>query len=245
MKEGNNELLDGCLNELMYQRLSEPAITFGIVTSSLFEILMGRPNDSGDLESTQYYPGLVPLVHAYLDIIDCDPETRRVVDDYIEFICKRASGELITTATWMRRFVSSHPDYMFDSVISDRIAFDLLQECDAITSGKKRVPELFGIHGKFESDNDLKKVPSSSMKAEDLAMQDVNADEIASHFSPRRLLRGASFRKEVKTMAQCSLVRSLISKYSSKAHKHKVRAESGFAQTKPFLSTSTPVTKEE
>ena len=209
-----------------------------IEAMSIYEILMGRVDDS-KLGGRQYFPGLVPLIHAYLDIIDCDSETRRVVDDYIEFICSRASGELITTATWMRNFVTSHPKYMFDSVISDRIAFDLLQECDAITSGKKRVPELFGIYGKFESDDNPRKVTSASTKTSDLTVQAINTEEIASHFSPRRLLRGASFRNEVKTMAQCSLVRALIAKYSSKAHQHKVRAESGFAQTKPFLSTST------
>jgi glutamate--cysteine ligase catalytic subunit len=209
-----------------------------IESMSLYEILMGRPDDSKSLESRHYYPGLVPLVHAYLDIIDCDPETRRVVDDYIEFICLRASGELITTATWMRNFVSAHADYALDSVISDRIAYDLLQECNAITSGVKRVPELFGSFGKFQSDSGVTLLTAreGQNEVQQPGRGQVSTESIASHFSPRRLLRGASFRDEVTTMAQCSLVRALISKYSSKAQQHKVKAESSFAQTKPFLS---------
>eukprot|EP00946_MAST-07B_sp_MAST-7B-sp1_P004263 g4263.t1 len=213
-----------------------------VISTSLYEILMGRPIDSGSEESTQYYPGLVPLIHAYLDIIDCDPETRRVVNDYIEFICLRANGELITTATWMRNFVSTHPDYKFDSVVSDRIAFDLLQECNAVTSGLKRIPELFGSFGMFESDNGFSPVPkiNSDSMVQKTAEQHVRTESIAAHFSPRRLLRGSSFRDEVTTMAQCSLVRALIAKYSSKALQHKVNAEAGFAHTKPFLSGITP-----
>lgn len=47
-------------------------------------------------------------------------------------ICKRASGELKTTASWIREFVQSHPAYRHDSVISDAIAYDLVMELKAI-----------------------------------------------------------------------------------------------------------------
>lgn len=47
-------------------------------------------------------------------------------------ICKRASGELKTTSTWIRDFVQDHPDYRQDSVISDSIAHDLVMELKAI-----------------------------------------------------------------------------------------------------------------
>jgi len=33
----------------------------------------------------------------------------------------------MTAATWMREFVTSHPSYMKDSVISEEINYDLLQ----------------------------------------------------------------------------------------------------------------------
>lgn len=38
-------------------------------------------------------------------------------------------GKSETTARWMRRFVLHHPDYKQDSVVSDRINYDLMQAC--------------------------------------------------------------------------------------------------------------------
>ena len=70
----------------------------------------------------EYYPGLIPLVYAYLDYINCDIETLSRVSKYLDFISKRARGELMTPATWMRNFVCSHPDYKGDSVVSESIA---------------------------------------------------------------------------------------------------------------------------
>ena len=43
--------------------------------------------------------GLIPLVDAYLDYINCDSETYRRVKMYLDFIEKRAKGELMTTAS--------------------------------------------------------------------------------------------------------------------------------------------------
>lgn len=41
-----------------------------------------------------------------------------------------ASGSLETTATWIRKFVRSHPGYKFDSVVSQEINYDLLLAVD-------------------------------------------------------------------------------------------------------------------
>lgn len=91
-----------------------------------------------------YFPGLIPLVYAYLDYIECDEATRQVVSRYLCLIAKRATGELPTAATWMRRFVRAHPDYLHDSVVSSSIAYDLLKECQAIGEGERHCPELLG-----------------------------------------------------------------------------------------------------
>merc|ERR1712087_158761 len=57
------------------------------------EIMMGK----GD-----YYPGLIPLVQAYLDYIKCDSITMERVTQYLDLIQKRATGELMTPASWVR-----------------------------------------------------------------------------------------------------------------------------------------------
>jgi glutamate--cysteine ligase catalytic subunit len=69
-----------------------------------------------------YFPGLIPLVFAYLDYINCDPITLKRVTEYLDFIERRATGELVTPATWIRNFVRSHADYKGDSVVTDEIA---------------------------------------------------------------------------------------------------------------------------
>lgn len=38
----------------------------------------------------------------------------------------------MTTAAWLRHFVRSHPDYRMDSVVTDKIAYDLVVACQEI-----------------------------------------------------------------------------------------------------------------
>ena len=66
------------------------------------EVLMGNG---------KAYKGLVPMIMAYLNLIGTDAHTLQRIDTYMDFICARASGELLTPAQWMRRFVRKHPDY--------------------------------------------------------------------------------------------------------------------------------------
>lgn len=80
---------------------------------TMAEIMTGK----GD-----YFPGLIPLVRAYLDYISPDSITMNKINRYLEFIEKRATGELITPATWIRKFVRAHPEYKKDSIISSEIA---------------------------------------------------------------------------------------------------------------------------
>lgn len=102
---------------------------------TMAEIMCGK----GD-----YFPGLIPLVQAYLDHINCDTITRSRVDEYLDFIEKKATGELVTPATWMRNYVRNHPAYKGDSVVSDEIAHDLVRVCTDIGLGNVHIPELLG-----------------------------------------------------------------------------------------------------
>jgi len=102
---------------------------------TLLEILSGKG---------KYFPGLLPMIQAYLDTIGLDLEVRKQVDSYLCFIHGRASGEILTTAQWMRNFVTKHPDYKKDSVVTSTIAYDLVKECQQIAEGLKACPELLG-----------------------------------------------------------------------------------------------------
>jgi glutamate--cysteine ligase catalytic subunit len=96
------------------------------------------------LGKADYFPGLLPLVYAYLDYINCDAATYKRLSEYLNFIEKKATGELITTATWARRFVQSHPDYKQDSVIPPSVAYDLMVACQAIGEGRRPCNEVLG-----------------------------------------------------------------------------------------------------
>ena len=91
-----------------------------------------------------YFPGLIPLILAYLDHINCDSVTRKRLTEYMDLIERRATGELVTPATWMRNFVRNHPAYKGDSIVTDEIAYDLMCACRDIGEGKLHVPELLG-----------------------------------------------------------------------------------------------------
>merc|ERR1719510_2454411 len=60
------------------------------------EIINGKGN---------YFPGLVPICYAYLKHIGCDAHTFTKMSAYLRLVQRRASGELLTPAAWMRRFV--------------------------------------------------------------------------------------------------------------------------------------------
>uniref|UniRef100_A0A674D237 Glutamate--cysteine ligase n=1 Tax=Salmo trutta TaxID=8032 RepID=A0A674D237_SALTR len=90
------------------------------------------------------FQGLIPILNCYLENMEVDVDTRCTILNYLKLIKRRASGELMTMAKWMREFVDKHPQYKQDSVITDRINYDLLRKCDSITNGEERCPELIG-----------------------------------------------------------------------------------------------------
>jgi hypothetical protein len=57
------------------------------------------------------FPGLIPLINSYLSGMDVDADTHCTIQQYLKLIQRRASGDLQTTASWIRQFVQSHPEY--------------------------------------------------------------------------------------------------------------------------------------
>ena len=185
------------------------------------EILLGRGEN---------FPGLVPLIHAYLDIIQIDSDTRAVVDDYIDLVSQRARGDLPTPARWIREFIRKHPQYKQDSIVSDLIAKDLVEEIVAISNGAKGCPELLGQH---------KVVPLSES-------MDVDRVELKLRTPLGKALRGASFHSQLASApqgnVQCAVIKELLEKYQAQTnkvpgpHKESVLAEGrGFDQARPLF----------
>lgn len=78
------------------------------------------------INGSDEFPGLIPVVEAYLDSMNVDVATRCELQRYLNLIRDRASGKLWTAAKWIREFVREHPDYKHDSVVSDKINHDLV-----------------------------------------------------------------------------------------------------------------------
>lgn len=123
---------------------------FGVVEHeyTLFtinEIINGTPASG----PTPGFIGLIPLIESYLNAVNIDVETRCELSDYLDLIKKRASGELMTGARWIREFVRGHEDYKGDSKVSELINFDLVKVAEKLGMGKgNEVPgaeKLLGI----------------------------------------------------------------------------------------------------
>ncbi|XP_019786990.1 glutamate--cysteine ligase catalytic subunit [Globicephala melas] len=90
------------------------------------------------------FPGLIPILNSYLENMEVDVDTRCSILNYLKLIKKRASGELMTVARWMREFIANHPDYKQDSVITDEMNYSLLLKCNQIANELCECPELLG-----------------------------------------------------------------------------------------------------
>ena len=53
-------------------------------------------------------------------------------------------GELMTTARWMREFITSHHDYRRDSCVSELINYDLMCAIDRFMRGEESCRQLVG-----------------------------------------------------------------------------------------------------
>lgn len=122
------------------------------------ETTNGSPNQNGTVDEDECqlmtidqiingdgsFPGLVPLIHSYLASMDVDADTHCSIQQYLKLIQRRASGKLITMATWIRQEVLNHPEYKKDSVVSDQINYDILKKAKEIQEGVRECPELLG-----------------------------------------------------------------------------------------------------
>ncbi|XP_071957719.1 glutamate--cysteine ligase catalytic subunit-like [Antedon mediterranea] len=108
--------------------------------------------NGGPIEGGADFPGMIPLINQYLRSVNVDVDTRCTVLTYLNLISDRAAGKLKTTARWMRDYVDQHPDYKHDSVITDKINFDLLTLCNKITRGEHHPEGL--LHTQTSRTND-------------------------------------------------------------------------------------------
>lgn len=178
---------------------------------TIAEILHGK----GDT-----FPGLFPLIYAYLDIIECDETTYAVVTKYLTFLRDRSEGKIKTLARWMRDFVAKHEDYKQDSVISKKIETDLVETCYNISNGVIQDESLLGLN---------------FVQPSNITEREVKED------GQSRRLRGSSFSEHFQSLKntikqeECDVIRDLIKKYRGRTEAHVINEKSGFKDTPAFL----------
>ena len=116
--DSTTDIADDAQEEVSYTRRQSPWASGSAEENSYEEMTMEEIMTG----KSDYFPGLIPLVYAYLDHINCDTITFERLSLYLDFIEKRVTGELVTPATWIRNFVKSHKAYNHDSVVTEEIA---------------------------------------------------------------------------------------------------------------------------
>lgn len=128
--------------QVSHANLPSGAAITGVDRSDEYELMTINEIINGDPEKG--FPGLLGLVNNYLNTLNIDIETRCEISKYLELVKKRANGSLMTAASWMRDFVQSHPDYKHDSVVSEKINYDLVKMVEKINKGEVQEPKLLG-----------------------------------------------------------------------------------------------------
>lgn len=62
----------------------------------------------------------------------------------MSMLLERAKGEIMTGARYMRDFILNHPAYEKDSVVSNRIAFDLMSSIVNMNNDPEERAKLLG-----------------------------------------------------------------------------------------------------
>ena len=62
---------------------------------------------------------------------------------HLEFIKLRSNGSLMTDAKYTREFVLNHKDYKQDSVVTDKIWYDLVKHVQEIQNLRCKPKELY------------------------------------------------------------------------------------------------------
>lgn len=85
---------------------------------------------NGDGQTT----GICTWIDRYISAQSVSESTQHVLKAHVNLIRERALGIRQTGATWIRNFVTSHPAYKKDSVVSHEINYDLIQKILSLDS---------------------------------------------------------------------------------------------------------------
>ena len=105
---------DAVINEVFYFRTNSgcPDETCNIALKSIHDII----------------EELNGHIRKYLQEMSVEAVVYDTLDKYLSFIADRAAGRSPTPASLIRNFITSHPKYGKDSLVTDEIVYDLINE---------------------------------------------------------------------------------------------------------------------
>ncbi|KAH3670537.1 hypothetical protein OGAPHI_001052 [Ogataea philodendri] len=90
------------------------------------------------------FEGLLSLVRQFIKET-WEPAATGKLDAYLKLVSYRASGKIPSTASYIRNFVVSHPDYKKDSIVSEQINYDLIDTIARLSKYEHElVSDFFG-----------------------------------------------------------------------------------------------------
>jgi glutamate--cysteine ligase catalytic subunit len=93
--------------------------------------------------------GLMPIIRRYMEEFNFSIEDLEFYNTMLEFLCKRARGEIKTGARFMRDIVLNHPLYEEDSIVNNKICLDLVKEATLLGVPSKWDNSLLGEMPEF------------------------------------------------------------------------------------------------
>lgn len=82
--------------------------------------------------------GYIPMVKQFIaEDYGKEGSTNERLNDYLTLISGRASGEIKTIARVLRELVMDHPEYQNDSIINDKINYDICNFAQQVSSANK------------------------------------------------------------------------------------------------------------
>lgn len=93
--------------------------------------------------------GLMELIRTYMKLNKFSENDMKFYETMLEFLCKRARGEIKTGARFMRDLVLNHPEYEHDSMVNNKICYDLVKEATLLGIPAKWDESLLGEMPEF------------------------------------------------------------------------------------------------
>jgi len=182
-------------NVLPLKEGEEEDDTYELMT--LDQIINGFTDEKGT------FPGLLCLVCEYLSKSRIEKDILDQLNRYTTFISKRASGELVTDAVWIREFITHHKDYKHDSKIHPTIVYDLMNILEGVNQRRPEdlinIVNTVGVDGIFTKEEREKYINEINSKLE----QPPKSSEETEPVSKETTINNSIKKRVFKSLNNC------------------------------------------